>query len=467
MKSLFIIIISSVGLLATSKAQTSTIDTFAQKATAYMDKATYNPVMAFNYYMHSAALGNAKSMNAVGVCYQQGIGIAPNKQNAIVWFTKAAIAGYAKGWYNIAMVHDENRNFDSCYYYLSKAKALGDDYSGYYMAYMQYKGLGCPQNYASAAKAFIQGTHKYTFCMYYYGLCLRNGYGVSKNIDSARYWLIKASSEGYADADLELMSKEAENNNSPATALAQKIKDAKAAMPAISINKYRRVTNKVDLDDLAGTYNGYLLKYDWSGKNIVEANKLNVTLNFSGDSLGGTWTEDDSVTISVHAKPTANYISFSQMEYSKINHYSSIPELTVFKKANLQLDKIGDSVYVSGNINQFIPDRNEPSKPMYVALVRSKAVTTNKLSSVDDIHLQAYPNPFTSTLTIYFELKESGIVSTQLLTMDGKVVYNNPAGALSTGKYSLPIQPQKLASGYYTLVVRYGNKTKTTKVIKL
>ena len=81
--------------------------------------------------------------------------------------------------------------------------------------------------------------------------------------------------------------------------------------------------------------------------------------------------------------------------------------------------------------------------------------------------LRAYPNPFGNTITIDFELKVSCIVTSQLLTMDGKVVYNNPAGKLDIGSYSLPIQTQQVAAGYYTLVVRCGNKIRTAKVIKL
>ena len=81
--------------------------------------------------------------------------------------------------------------------------------------------------------------------------------------------------------------------------------------------------------------------------------------------------------------------------------------------------------------------------------------------------LRAYPNPFGGTITVDFELNETCTVSTQLLTMDGKVVYNNPAGTLTAGSYTLPLQTQQIAAGYYTLVLHYGNKIRTAKVVKL
>ena len=82
------------------------------------------------------------------------------------------------------------------------------------------------------------------------------------------------------------------------------------------------------------------------------------------------------------------------------------------------------------------------------------------------VSLNAYPNTFSSNLTIDFELNETCKVSTQLITLDGKVVYDNPAGTLTAGSYTLPIQTQQIAAGYYTLELKYGNKVRASKVVK-
>ena len=233
------------------------------------------------------------------------------------------------------------------------------------------------------------------------------------------------------------------------------------------LNKYQKVQHRIDADQVAGTYTGYLLKYDWSGQVVVEANKLSVTIEKNNDSLLGSWNEDDSLTIPIHAKLSSNAIVFTEMQYSKTNHYSAFkPEKIVFKQAYLLLDKIGDSIYLSGNIQEYIPHRNEPSKPLYLALVRTKiGSSNNKVAKITP--LRAYPNPFGSTVNIDFELKESCNVVTKILTLDGKVVYSNPAGVLAAGSYSLPIQTQQVAAGYYILALHFGNKVTTTKIIKL
>lgn len=281
---------------------------------------------------------------------------------------------------------------------------------------------------------------------------------------------------GYTMAKDELMTK------TPETViyggeLAKKIQDAQAIMPTtIVANQYQKVQHQVAVSDVAGTYTGYLLKYDWSGQNVIEANKLKVTLNFINDSLKGVWLEDDSINLPIQAMLTKKAMVFNQMQYKKTNHYSiNKPELAIFQKAFLQLNHSDTTVYLSGNIQEFIPTRNEPSKPLFLALQRVEA-SNNKgninLSNEDgsllvSTPLHAYPNPFGANLTIDFELKETCKVSTQLITLNGKVVYDNPAGTLIAGSYTLPIQTQQIAAGYYTLVLKYGNKVRAAKVVKL
>jgi len=115
-----------------------------------------------------------------------------------------------------------------------------------------------------------------------------------------------------------------------------------------------------------------------------------------------------------------------------------------------------------------------PAKPYYVALSRITASASQDKISLHNEDgslfvikpLVAYPNPFGSSITIDFELENTCKVSTELITLEGKTVYNNPAGTLVAGSYSLQIQTQQIAAGNYTLVLKYGNKVRSTKVIK-
>ena len=461
-------------------AQNKTADSLAKQGDFYLDRAipsTYQPKKALQLYIQAGNLGNARAMNAVGMCHKLGLGTSVNSQTAKDWFAKAANAGYTKAWYNLGFAYKDANDYENAYLSFCKAANLNDAQSVYAKAYMLYKGFGCSQNYTEAAKLFAQGAYiGKSNSMYFYGLCLRNGYGVAANKDSARYWLMQSSNMGYTMANDELAAKEPEHAE-VAGALAQKIRKAQAAMPPINVaNQYQKVQHQVAINEVAGIYKGYLLKYDWSGQHIIEANKLSVTLSYANDSLKGIWQEDDSITLPIKATLTSKAIIFNKMQYSKTNHYSADkPELAILNKAHLQLNYLDTLVYLSGNIEEFIPSRNEPSKPLYLALQRVAASNTKgniNLTNEDgsflvSTPLRAYPNPFGSTISIDFELKEASEVKTELLTMEGKVIYSNPAGTLAAGSYSLPIQTQKIAAGYYTLVLHYGNKTRSAKVVKL
>ena len=282
-----------------SMAQNKTADSLTKLGDFFIDHtipSTYQPKKALALYIQAGNLGNAKAMNAVGICYKLGLGTSVSSQYAKTWFAKAANAGYTKAWYNLGFAYKDASDFDNAYQSFCKAADLNDAQSVYAKAYMLYKGFGCTQNYADAAKLFAQGAYiGKPNSMYFYGLCLRNGYGVAANKDSARYWLMQASNMGWTAANDELSAKEPEHVAVAGT-LAQKIRKAQEAMlPTNVANQYQKVQHQVAVNEVAGTYQGYLLKYDWSGQHVIEANKLKVTLNYANDSLKGVWQEDDSI----------------------------------------------------------------------------------------------------------------------------------------------------------------------------
>lgn len=80
-------------------------------------------------------------------------------------------------------------------------------------AYMYYKGLGCTQSYVNALQLFRQGIDSNRAdCMYFAGLCFINGYAVTVNNDSANYYIIKAASLGYKQANQILVTDTSSNH---------------------------------------------------------------------------------------------------------------------------------------------------------------------------------------------------------------------------------------------------------------
>ncbi len=465
------------------RAQTATDTILKAKmdsAWGYLNgpKESQQPQKAFDLFIQCANEGNPIAMNAIGVQYKNGLGVAANRQMAIQWFKKAANVGYTKAWYNLGTAYRETMNFTAAYNSYCKAANLGDPQSVYAEGYMLYKGFGCKQDYKQAAFLFAQGAYiGKPNSMYFYGLCLRNGYGVPVNTDSARYWLIQSSSLGYTFATDELNIKLPENVML-AGVLTDKLKAAQSSMPKTNnvINQYQKVQQQVAVSDVAGTYQGYLLKYDWSGQYVIEANKLYVTLDVDNDTIKGSWLEDDNIAVPIRAFATNDGIVFDKVSYSKTNHYFPVtPESLEFEKALLKIIKTDTGVYLAGNIKQHRVKVNEPAKPLYLALTRTNSSKENSIlhllnddgTLISSSPIRAYPNPFGNSLTIDFNLKESSSVTTQLLTLDGKVVYSCPTTTLTGGDYTLPINVGQVPSGYYIVKLRCGNTVRTAKVVKL
>jgi hypothetical protein len=352
-------------------------------------------------------------------------------------------------------------DYDKAYDNFLKAANLGDAQSIYAVAYMQYKGLGCTQNYSKAASLFAQGAALgKDNSMYFYGLCWRNGYGVEKNEDSARYWLNKSAALGYKQAIKELKMAVGENSNDSASALVQQINNA--AIPNTTIlNRYTRIQQKLpSAEVITGDYNGYLIQYDWSGTHVVSSKRLQFSIEARNNELSGQWIEDTKDTVAIKAILSSDSVLFNNTQYHRKDHYS--PDTAVlynFGNARLNLVQTSDSVFLAGNLDMFSPERKEPSKPLFVALAR-------KASIVKKLEVKAYPNPFTSVLNVDFNLPQTATVQIQLVSLNGTVVYSNPAGILEAGWYSLPIQTGNIAAGTYLVQLMYGSGVVVEKVVK-
>ncbi len=436
------------------------------KSYIHAEGANKQPSKAMELFAQCADEGNAEAMNAMGVIYNNGLAGKKDSLKALQWFTMAANAGYANAWYNLGTIYRESMEFNTAFLCYSKAAEMGEAHGIFFKGYMLYKGLGCTQNYKQAAALFAHGAvQDKANSMYYYGLCFRNGYGVAVNKDSAKFWLARSVERGHNLALEELLEKLPENAEI-AGILASKIKAAQAVLPNKGVpNKYRKVNHQATITEVGGIYKGYLLKYDWSGQHVVEANKLEVALEPHNDSLNGLWIEDDSIRQPIHALFTPESIMFKEFKYSKISHYSSKRlESTIFQSATLQLTNSDSGLYLSGNIQAFTPRSKEPQRPLFLALVKTGKV--NRDIPFSAIPLRTYPNPFNSSINMDFEIKEACEVSTKLYTVEGKQVYYNSAGVLSPGSYTLPIQTQQIAAGYYKLVLRCGNIFYKANVMK-
>jgi hypothetical protein len=365
-------IIFIVLLFLVTTARSQKVDSLMGIAQQYLSglMKPYEPKKAFEIFTQCANLGNAKAMNALGVQYKLGLGIDTNNIQAFNWFQKSAATGYAAAWYNLGMMYKQGNgctlNYANAYTCFKKAADMQDGGGIYAQGYMLYKGFGCTQDYKKAIALFKKGIAvNKASCMYLLGLCFRNGYGIAANADSAKYWLNKSASFGYQFALDELATKEPENSYNP-NLLIEKVRAIEtSAFKNTSFNQYRKVEQSISLSDIEGIYSGYLIKYDWSGEHIIAVNKLNITLTYAANKLTGLWVEDDSLSVVLNASIKPKFLTFENSQYSKIDHYNIVPERLNFEKAILGLIHDKDSVYLTGNVQLYSPERKEPERPLY------------------------------------------------------------------------------------------------------
>lgn len=120
-------------------------------------------------YMELAQKGFDEAQYNLGVCYEQGDGIAQDFEQAVYWYKKAAAQGYARAQYNLGIC--------------------------------LYNGYGTETDYAEAARLFrLAAEQGHMNAQYSMGVCYYNGEGVEENESEAMEWLRKAAEQGHPEA---------------------------------------------------------------------------------------------------------------------------------------------------------------------------------------------------------------------------------------------------------------------------
>ncbi|WP_299886147.1 lytic polysaccharide monooxygenase [uncultured Lacinutrix sp.] len=86
--------------------------------------------------------------------------------------------------------------------------------------------------------------------------------------------------------------------------------------------------------------------------------------------------------------------------------------------------------------------------------------------SIDDFHLdQNYPNPFTSTSTISYSLRDTGLVSIKVYDVLGKEISTLVNKKQPAGEYKVVFNGENLNSGLYFCVFKVGSFIETRRLI--
>ncbi|WP_418262575.1 T9SS type A sorting domain-containing protein [Flavobacterium faecale] len=469
----------------------------------------YNPQAAFATFSQKAAEGNAQAMNALGMMYSNGMGIPVNETQAVEWFEKAGQNGYAQAYYNLALYYKEGigipKDPTKTLGYYQKAAQAGyitayqrwgemhkdgigtpQDYTQamtifaegaqngsagclYAQGYLHYKGFGVPQDYSKAIDLFEQADAKnYAMGTYMLGYCYQNGYGVTMDAAKAKTLFEKAAKQGLKRAQEDLENPELENKqpNQLQTVSAPTTQELDTA-PTQAPKKLQLVKQKLTKGDLSGNYTGTLLRYDWSGQNVLTTTPIEVSFDQNGKELTGNWLEQEGDSISFNASIQANEILFNNTQIGRaIDRQTSIDNFE-FKNAKLQVVENQDDIYIVGNLQLYNTKERENEKPMYLILSRqNNQEPTQQAGEILVSKLVIYPNPVpTNSFKLSFDLAEQTPINIKIYDMMGLIKHQQNLTTTGTG-----LQEQNIdfnaPAGNYILNLYYNNQIVRTILIK-
>lgn len=418
----------------------------------------------------SAAMGNSEAMFLLGTVFNSVRKYLPqNPDSAKYWYGRAANAGFVPAWVFLGNTYhsfpiDIEQDAVKAYNCFARGAALGDNQCVAWLGYCYYKGVGCIQDYAQAYTYLSQAAYNgNSTAMYYLALQYRNGYYLPRNADSANALLARAAAKKEKQAQGEINVTSPENPVEPIT--------PPENSQIYNTGTYQRIKHNVNVKTLPGSYNGYAIRYDFSGQHILSIFPLQASFAEDGSNVTGKWVEGTDTAI-IQASYTDSALLFANTAYRKKDHYSSYTnykghktgEEWQFDRASFSLLQQPDSVYITGNIRLYSNWRKEFGQPLFVHLARATTLVDD--ANPTSVNLSAL-NPFHTQLPVTFTIASTTPVTLQLKTMQGQPILTDQSGILPPGTYRRTLNvPPSTANSSYILQLQTKNGNNSIIIIK-
>ncbi len=159
----------------------------------------------FAKFYEAAKKGDAKAQNEIGLCYDQGVGVAKDAQQAFLWYSKSAAQNYPTAQYNVGVCYYYGRgvalSYEDAVSWYRKAANQGFAQAQYNLGICYMNGQGVTQNYTQALYWYLQaGKQDLPIANYNAGMVYYNGWGVDKDVSKAFALFQKAADKGYVPA---------------------------------------------------------------------------------------------------------------------------------------------------------------------------------------------------------------------------------------------------------------------------
>lgn len=168
-----------------------------------------------------AEAGEARAQFNLGVMFDQGRGVARDRESAILWWRKASEQGMTQAMHNLANIYISGegaaQDYEEALKWLRLAAEKGLARSQYTLGKMYSYGLGVAPDEGQAVtwyrKAAEQGFDR---AQYTLGKMYRDGVGgLEASAEEAARWFRRAAVQGYAKAQSHLGSRYARGEGVP------------------------------------------------------------------------------------------------------------------------------------------------------------------------------------------------------------------------------------------------------------
>ena len=446
--------------------------------------------------------GNDMAFYMLGIMYLTGMGIEQNDSLAMQYFLGAVERGngYAAkqiAWVNMrngywATYEDWQKLARQAVRWVAKAVEFGYAEGYYTMGYSYFMGFGVEQDYKKAVEYFepaaAAGHLQSCFML---GFCYINGYGVERNPDKCKAWMQSAADKGNT-ASINFLDRMKKTDNLARMMIntdenynqrTQFPKELDRRTP----RQFKQLPNNVQKsgntsssctnmeNTLSGAWSGKLITYDWSGKNIIDEQKIELYLSESSGKLYGSWNDGQN-DIDIYATLSDTLWVFTsakkgrEQEELTLGHRSIALKFATF---NYECNEEGE--FLSGNLWRYRYQQMSFMPPSVMVLAKN----TNQLEItggnkdkeiifveeiLDSQSLIVYPNPFSDLLNLSFTLNKPVELTVTVYSQMGSIAYSR------TKKYVQGNHAESLwfaaQPGIYTLRISGEGVNYTTQIIK-
>ncbi len=168
-----------------------------------------------------AEAGDARAQFNLGIMFDQGRGVARDRESAILWWRKASEQGMARAMHNLANIYISGEgaapDYEEALKWLRLAAEKGLARSQYTLGKMYSYGLGVAPDEAQALTWYRKAAeHGFDRAQYTLGKMYRDGVGgLEASAEEAARWFRRAAEQGYAKAQSHLGSRYARGEGVP------------------------------------------------------------------------------------------------------------------------------------------------------------------------------------------------------------------------------------------------------------